>query len=368
LQPTVQAANYLRMMACAQIVNFCWREGATAQEAKPYFDEASSMAQAAGDKWAYALILAGYGRLLAATGSADEYVAKLREAQALAGDSSDSGLRAILNAILCHALRLSGRMSDALPVNIEAMDHVGEISQFGRQMIGFDIEPWLIAMRGQTLVVLGRGEEAQSFLDRVIQMDHSKVDVTNYVIPSLAYVDLAWAWHDPQMAEHHAARAFSLAVKSGNPYLRVYAQAARGVSHAIARRYQAAVEDLTSALAIARQRKAGLENEARMLADLADAYRLNGEMDAALAISTEAINVAMARNARVAECFARIVHGEALRASKNADSAAAAADELRLADALLQETGAVIYAPLIHAAKKNPVEAADAPRKSVGAG
>ncbi len=58
---------------------------------------------------ANAPIHAAYGRVLAASRSADEYVAKLREAQALAG-SDDPSLVVTLNAVLCHALRLSGRM------------------------------------------------------------------------------------------------------------------------------------------------------------------------------------------------------------------------------------------------------------------
>ena len=64
---------------------------------------------------------------------------------------------------------------------------------------------------------------------------------------------------------------------SGNPYLRVYAQACRGLSHIVAGRLTSAIEDLSEALSFARSRKAGLENEPRILADLANAYRLNGD-------------------------------------------------------------------------------------------
>ena len=42
-------------------------------------------------------------------------------------------------------------------------------------------------------------------------------------MPRMAYVDLAWAEGNIGLAQTHADRAFSLAVKSGNPYLRVYA-------------------------------------------------------------------------------------------------------------------------------------------------
>src|SRR5262249_52197438 len=161
----------------------------------------------------------GYGRILGASGSADDYVDKIREAEALAGESTDASLQVTLKAVLCHALRLSGRMLDALTVNTIALDHVHEVDRFDRQMLGFDIEPWLIAMRGQTLVMLNRGDEAIGYLDRVIEMDNTHLDAISHVIPHLAYVDWAWAKGDTKLAEQHAEFAFSMALKTGNPYL-----------------------------------------------------------------------------------------------------------------------------------------------------
>jgi hypothetical protein len=192
------------------------------------------------------------------------------------------------------------------------------------------------------------GDEARPFLDRVLQKAEGDVDAIHYVIPSLAYVDMAWANRDPQMALEHAHRAFSLAVKSGNPYLRVYAQACRGLAHTIAGNVGTAIEDLTGALRFARSRKAGLENEARILADLADAYRLIGDEATSLERVDEAIEVATARHARVPECQARIVRAKILLESKTTDQKAAW-QELARAKELMQETGAFIYGPIIDA-------------------
>ena len=267
-QPASPTTSYLRMMACGQIVNFAWREGIAADDAKVFFEEASRLAVSLGDMRANALISAAYGRILANGGSADEYVERTREAMALAEAGTDASVQITLKAILCHALRTSGRMSEALQMNTEAMDRAHEIAKFDRQTLGFDIEVWLWAMRGQTLAVLGRTDEARPFLDRVLELDEGHVDAIHHVIPSLAYVDIAWAEGNPVLAQTHAERAFSLAVKSGNPYLRVYAQACRGLALIIAGQLGGAIDDLSSALRFARSRKAGLENEARILADL----------------------------------------------------------------------------------------------------
>jgi tetratricopeptide (TPR) repeat protein len=301
---------------------------------------------------ASALIHAGYGRILAAGGSADEYVNKIREAEMLVGESIDASLQVTLKAVLCHALRLSGRMIDALVINIEALNRAHEVGQFDHQMLGFDIEPWLLAMRGQTLVMLGRGDEAREYLDRVLAIDSARLDAISHVIPNLAYVDLAWINADAQLAERHAERAFSMAMTKGTPYLRVYAQACRGLSHIVGGRYDEASKDLSDVLGFARRRKAGLENEARILADLANAYRMKGDFASAISTATEAISVATARHTRIAECLARIVLAKALCASAGASQGADADQELNRAEALVQETGVVIFAPLIQAARE----------------
>jgi adenylate cyclase len=342
-QPPSTPIEYLRMMACGQIVNFGWREGISPEDAAVYFEEAKQLAQALGDIRANALIHAAYGRILANGGSADEYVERIREAKAIADQGNDPSVQITLKAVLCHALRLSGHMSEALQMNIEATDRAHEIVKFDRQTLGFDIEIWLTAMRGQTLVMLNRGDEARPFLDRILQLEDGHVDAIHYVIPSLAYVELAWAEGHVDLAQHHAERAFSLALKSGNPYLRVYAQACRGLSHIVAGRLNSAIEDLSDALSFARSRKAGLENEPRILADLANAYRLNGDTERALSTVSQAIEVSTQRHARVPECLARIIRADLLLRSAASDERAEGGHELGRARGLTQETGVGLF-------------------------
>ena len=347
--PSSQPTDYLKMMASGQIVNFGWREGIPAKDARIYFEEARELALALGDMRANALIHAAYGRILANGGSADEYVEKIREAKRIADEGNDPSVQITLKAVLCHALWLSGRMREALQMNVEATDRVHEITKVDRQTLGFDVEAWLAVLRGRTLVMLDRKEEARPFLDRVLQLESSQVDPIHYVMPSMAYVDVAWAEENVALAQEHADRAFAIAIKSGNPYLRVYAQACRGLSHTVARRLTSSIEDLSDALSFARSRKAGLENEPRILADLANAYRLNGDSAAALSTVDQAIKVATERHARVAECLARAVRAKLLLRSATDDETMDGAQELDRAKALMQETGAVLFKAFINA-------------------
>jgi adenylate cyclase len=159
----------------------------------------------------------------------------------------------------------------------------------------------------------------------------------------MAYVDIAWAEGNIGLAQEHADRAFSLAMKSGNPYLRVYAQACRGLSHTVAGRLTSAIDDLSDALTFARSRKAGLENEPRILADLANAHGLNGDNAMALNTVDEAIRVATDRHARVPECLARFVRANLLLRSAISEQNDEGKQELERARALMRETGAMIF-------------------------
>jgi len=191
--------------------------------------------------------------------------------------------------------------------------------------------------------MLGRKDEARPFLDLIIQLEDGQIDTLHHVIPSWAYVDLAWVEGNVGLAQEHAERAYHLAIKSGNPYLRVYGQACRGLSHVVARRLTSAIQDFSDALTFARSRKAGLEAEPRILADLANAYRLNGNDTTALATADEAIKVATERHARIPECLARIVRADLLLRSPIGDQIAEGREEIAHSKALMRETGAMLF-------------------------
>ncbi|MDQ1714055.1 MAG: hypothetical protein QOE45_3505, partial [Frankiaceae bacterium] len=359
-QPRSEQVDWLRMAASGQIVNFGWREGLPAEEARLYFEEARELALAAGNMRANAMMHAGLGRLLAVRGSADDYVAKVTEGIELARQAGDPSLEVMLTAGLCHALRLSGRLTRALEVNIEATNRAHEVNKHHRTVLGFDIEPWLTALRGQLLIMLGHGDDARSYLDRVIQMDTEHINASDHMVPSISYIDLAWVEGDVRLAEQHAERATSIATRSGNPYLLTYAMAGRGLSLIVAGKYSAAVEELNSGLDFARRRKAGLEYEPRMLADLANAYRLKGDFVAAVRAADEAIEVSTTRHTRVAESFARILRAHILFAS---GALKEAEGELARAEKLIEETGATIYAQLARDLKADLQSYAAVPRQ-----
>ena len=342
-QPASDAINYLRMHSCIQVLSFGWREGVSAEEARRWFEEARQLALSSGNSRANAWIHAAYGRTLAAGGSADDYVSRTREALALATGMQDRSAEVMLTAVLSQAMRLSGHLDLALQANIEATGSADAIGEFERQLFNFDVERWLTVMRGQILVQLGRFDEARPYLDRLLQTDIDPGDMTLHLV-SVAYVDMAWAMKDSELADFHAERAMTMATETGSPYVRVNALACRGVAHLVAGRFGHAVDNLDKALRFARSLKAGLEAEARILADLANAHRLDHDLESAGRVAVEAIEVATARAARVPECLGRIVYADVLQ---QADQAERARSELARARTLMEETGARLYGALL---------------------
>src|SRR6202011_1847765 len=98
------------------------REGMPVGEAKIYVDEALGYAREAGNRRHEALLIAGYGRIIAASGSADEYIRTVREALSALDAESNPAEALLLNGLLCQASTLGGLVSEALKANSVALD------------------------------------------------------------------------------------------------------------------------------------------------------------------------------------------------------------------------------------------------------
>lgn len=292
-------ARYPLLLASGQIVNLAWREGVTAADAEPYYVEALEIARSLGDMRAVTLLTAAYGRVLAASGSAEDYVAKVGEVLATLDDTRDASLKVVLTAILCHALRLAGDLPRALAANDEALARVHQVADIDQQTLGFTVAIWVKGMRGQILAMMGRFEEARPLLDELIAADEATVDVLHRLLAHATHIDMAWGLGDTALATRHSVAVTALAERSGNPYLLVYGRGYAGLVQAMSGDYSLATTTLSQALNYARQRNAGLENEARLLADLAYVQLRAGLADRARATAEEAAAVARRRGAKV---------------------------------------------------------------------
>jgi adenylate cyclase len=307
--PLEGAAKYPLVLASGQIVNYAWRVGLSAADVEPNYKEAIDIARSLGDVRSVALITAAFGRMLTASGSATEYVEKVTEALAMLEGSRDPSPRIVLSAVLCQALRHSGDLRRALETNNMVLAHAHEVSDFDNQTLGFNLTIWAKVMRGHMLVMMARYQEAKTVLDEVISGGDAIVDTTNRLVAHASYVDMAWGTRDVNLAARHSAAAHEIGEKSGNPYLMTYGRAYAGFAQGLRGEYSEAATTLSEVLRFARQRHAGLDNEARMLADLAYVQMHAGLGARARATAEEAAMVARRRGAKLWLAYAELLIG-----------------------------------------------------------
>ncbi len=300
-------ARYPQLMASGQIVNFAWREGLTAADVEPYYIEALDIARSLGDMRAITLVTAAYARSLASSGSAADYLAKVNEALALVDPQKHAGLHIVLTTIRCHAYWLAGDLRRALDDNDTALAGADKVEEQDQQTLGFRVLTWIKGMRSKILAMMGRFDEARTLAMELIEGDEDTVDAMHRILGHGTMTDIAWGQNDATVAALHAAAAHSLAEKSGNPYLVVYGRAFRGLGQAVCGEHSEATTTIGEALRFARERRAGMENEARMLADLAWVQLRAGLVDRALVTAEEAAAVAHKRGAKIWQAYAEWV-------------------------------------------------------------
>jgi class 3 adenylate cyclase/tetratricopeptide (TPR) repeat protein len=305
--PRTPAHDALRVMASVQIAWLGWRDGLTVEQSQPLLDEALAWARETGDGM-LSLLLFVEGRIAVANGApADRYVDLVNEALSRVDPVRDPGRSATLHAALSHAYGWAGRLGDALAASDEAMRHIDRVSSFDARFLGWDVRHWAISLRGRLLARLGRQREARRCLEGILAIDRSRVDPTVRFIAHLGYLDVAAASADPPLALAHAQHVVELAQAYPSPYLRVYALACLGTAQAIAGRTEQAIDHFSDSLALLRASSAARENEPEVLIGLADAHHRSGRFELAEASAREAIEIAVARTARLAECRASIV-------------------------------------------------------------
>jgi len=333
--PLEGPARYPLLMATGQIVNLAWREGVAATDVETYYHEALAIAVSLNDMRAVTLVTAAYGRALASTGLATDYVDTVSQAMDRLDPARHAGLKVLLSAIRCHARWLAGDLRGALADNDVALTQVDRVEAQDEQTLGFRVATWVKGMRSKVLAMSDRCDEARRLAEEMIAADEATVDTLHRILAHGTLVDIAWGHRDTDLARVHGAIAQSLGEKSGNPYLNVYGLSFGALGLGLAADYTGAAGLLTEALRFARQRRAGLENEARMLCDLAWVQRRAGLADRARDTAEEAASVARRRGASIALAYAEwLLNGQspAFRQLVDASGARLLAAHAALAD------------------------------------
>lgn len=263
--------DYMMMMACGQIVNYAWREGIDAAEVEPVFEQAMALARKLKDMRAAALITMAFGRVLAATGSADDYVRKVEEAQSMVERSIMPSVEAVLAAVYSHALATAQRLPEALAANESALAVVDRIDARDRQTLGFHPEHWLTTQRARTLMLLDRMRDADILIDKLLSDEFGTTDILHRALALGVRIEGAARAGRADLAVGSAEDLAALLQGNETPYLKVLLGRYRGIALLSAKDYPAAVSTLLDALTYARTNRTGLEMERPIAEALAKA-------------------------------------------------------------------------------------------------
>ena len=162
--------------------------------------------------------------------------------------------------------------------------------------------------------MLGRIEEAKSTLSRALQIDPASITFVVQHNAHAAAIDLAWHAGDANAcgAARRRGRRLCRSVRIGLPARRGARLQRLGELRRRGRRRRGRAR-IRQALALGRQKRMGLEYEARLVAHLAECFARAGKYKQAWIVASEAIEVARRRTDRVAELHADVGGGTVRR-------------------------------------------------------
>lgn len=337
-QPEEPEIGVLRSRASTQIALLGWREGIPVEQIKPLLDEALVWARRHDERMVPMLLFLEGRNHIASGGSADFYIECMRQALHIAEGADPTGRRAILNTALSQAYGWAGLLREALAASDAALAEIGG-ADAGAQFLGYRTEYWALNLRGRILGRLGRFDEAQECIQRMLSIPAAELDPTVRFIAHLGGLEIAAARSDVACAQEHALQVERIAMQQPNPYLRVFALGAKGLAHEVAGQFTSALAAYEDSLALLHTSRAAMEYESEVLANKAACLLAMGQHDMATKVAQEAMEISRTRTTRFSECRACLVLAAATPERELSEAC------LQQAEDLIERTGAVTLLP-----------------------
>lgn len=351
----VQLAIHARL----QLLSLHWRVGTASEEghtpfedeAATVFAEAQSLAETTGEAAVKAFVLTVYGH------GAVRYMSDALEggykvgarATRLADEAGDPALRAVARIGAAWALFILGRIQDATAVAREMIPIIGDDRSIGRGMVLTSPYAWCRMQVAHFSGYVERLDESLAALGPAIELAGEEGDLETQAWAHrhcAVFADLAGA--DPDVAATHARQTLEWAEQAGGAWSRIFVREGVAISHAQRCEWQAAVEVVDEALAIARDRRISLADMPLLLSIRARAQIGLGDASGARSSATEAIALAVRCGTRFYEAQARCQLARAILADPDPGEEPSVGAELDRALSIVQALGIRSYAPHIH--------------------
>jgi tetratricopeptide (TPR) repeat protein len=275
------------------------------------------------------------------------------EAARVAGQTDDAALKAGCRVVLVVAHSYAGRLREGLLVAEQALAQTREDPKLGADIFSINVHTMALFMRAVILRDMGGHSEAEANLDQAAQLARQHGDAENLGWIHGTHVMLAQNTGRTEAALGHARHAVEIAEKIGSPLSRVLAYQSLGTAHILTEEWSQAIDVLKWALSIARETHTGLQREAHLVADLAQAYLGLGDNSGARTTADEAVAVARRRGTKHFECLAQLARARVLLRTEGAAASGEILTALREAQRLVEQTGGRSQEPFIHEERAN---------------
>jgi adenylate cyclase len=279
------------------------------------------------------------------TGALDEVEAPLAEAWRLADETDDPVLQFLVRFSSTGQLISKGRLAEAARLIDELEERCGRDPEFAASFARFSPYAYVLGQRAGILVEKGRPIEALREAEHALEIVRARGDHEMILVASLFAVAACDFLGDAPGAMAHVREA-AAAVEAGAEGVRQTFLLTLGRAHLLAREWRDAATALEHALQLTRERRTGLTIEGFILSFLAEALLGAGDLDGARERAEEAVAAARRRRTPTFEAAALLARARVAIAAGDASSAAER--DLTDAMALINETGAHRFRPLIH--------------------
>ncbi|HVO24683.1 MAG TPA: adenylate/guanylate cyclase domain-containing protein [Candidatus Margulisiibacteriota bacterium] len=344
-----EAAARLAGHACWRLLSLGFRLGMPAEEARKVAAHGRDFAARCRDERLLCDIVFMYSVVLDLSGDLRGAFEQIDEMLGILDRVSDDPLyRAECKGARIDVLINTGRLAEGLAACEELAAATEHDITYGRETWGGSDYVWAVARRGWIFSLMGRLAEGHGEMGRALDLARQleATEVIGWIRTIQAVMDSIRG--DVELLLGNARESIRIAEKNGSSLSLSLAHWVLGKAQLDRGAVAEAKHEIEQAIAIARERRTNLQFEARLLADLADAYLRGGDPARARQTAEEAVERGIQQGARFWEAEAQLALARALRAETGTAAREAIEAAVARAQALIEETGGRSLEPMVH--------------------
>jgi tetratricopeptide (TPR) repeat protein len=325
------------------------RLGGSDEEVEALFAEGKERSRRLADPAAKGRLLVQYGMSRAAAGRLAQALPSLEEALELADTTGDRDAEAgALYSLSVALLNISGDCQTALAVIDRGLAITSRDAGLGAGVVGSPVASLLLVWKALALALIGRLQESERTFERLSSLV-GKQEPVSAIVADWAHTLAGDLLGTPASAMSHARR--TLEIQGDGVASETLPRFTYGFACFLCNQMTEAVASLELSLKASREHGSYRFAEPMTLIALARAQRGRGDIEAALAIATEAAELTTERGWLGAD--ARIALSNALvdREAAGPEDFLRASQALDEAERLVAESGAASRQPFIHDAR-----------------